>query len=129
MYLKTIMLIDDDLDDRGLFCHTVSEISPEIECLQFSKYKHALEYLRTVPKYPDIVFVGISPHLYDSSDFILEIKNDVRTNHIPIYIYSTQFLFEHLEDEVKAEVEGHVFKSTDCKEMRYNISNILKNDK
>jgi CheY-like chemotaxis protein len=125
MYYKFLMLIEDDIDDRHLFCQTLSDISPEIECLHFSNGLHALEYLKSAENLPEIIFTDLFMHLMDGNEFLEEVNKDDRLKSVPIYIYSTAFLISKMEDTLKESAAGNIFKTPDYSELEGTIQTVL----
>lgn len=120
------MLIEDDLDDRHFFCETLSDISPEIECIHFSNGLHAFEYLQSTENLPEIIFTDLYMHLMDGIEFISEVKNDDKLKHLPVYIYSTSFLIGKLAGTGKENVAGYILKTPNFEDIQVALKEILK---
>lgn len=125
MHSKSIILVEDDSDDRELFCFVVREMSSAIECIQFSNGKDAFDYLKTTEKLPDIIFTDLDMHLMSGEEFIIEIKKHETTKDIPVYVYTTSFMFSHISDIIKSSVTGCVFKSSDLNDFEQNFKKVL----
>lgn len=125
MHSKSIILVEDDSDDRELFCLVVREMSSAIECMQFSNGKDAFDYLKTAEIPPDIIFTDLDMHLMSGEEFIIKIKEHQTTKDIPVYIYTTSFMFGHISDIVKAGVAGCVFKSGDFYDFEQSLKKVL----
>ncbi|WP_114757147.1 response regulator [Flavobacterium sp. AG291] len=126
MYSKSIILVEDDSDDRELFCLIVHEMPSAIECIEFSNGKDAFDYLKTTDKLPDIIFTDLDMHLMSGEEFIIELKKEGRTKDIPVYIYTTPFMFGHTSDIIKSSVTGCVFKNSDFNDFENGLKTVLQ---
>lgn len=126
MHSKYIILVENDCDDRELFCFVLHNMSYSIECIQFSNGKDAFDYLKTAEKVPDIVFTDLDMHLMSGEEFIIELKKEGRTKDIPVYIYTTSFMFEHTSDIIRSSVTGCVFKNSDLNDFENSLKKVLQ---
>ncbi|MFD2602968.1 response regulator [Flavobacterium suzhouense] len=120
------MLVEDDSDDRDLFCLIVHDISSAIECIQFSNGKDALDYLAITEKIPEIIFTDLDMHIVSGEEFIIELKKDKKTKDIPIYAYTTPFMFEHAREVTKSSVAGCVYKTSNFHDLEHNLNEALQ---
>jgi len=126
MYYKSVLLIDDDIDDRDLFCITVREISPEIDCKQFARVVDASAYLENTETLPEIIFAEIDIHLIDGIEFLEGIRENEKFKDIPVYIYSTPFIIKEMGNPLKEQVAGYLFKTTDFADFKRGLREILE---
>ena len=61
--IRRVLIIDDDEDDRDLFCEAVGHISKDIDCLQATDGEKALELLTVLKgNLPDLIsWISICP--------------------------------------------------------------------
>jgi CheY-like chemotaxis protein len=87
---KIFMIIDDDFEDRNLFCEAVKEINENAKCLAVGKGEDAIAMLRsgTVLR-PDLIFLDLNMPGMNGRECLREIKKDSELKDIPIVIYST----------------------------------------
>lgn len=123
---KSVLLLDADIDDRDLFCLTVDEISPEIDCKQFSNVLDASAYLEKTEMLPDIIFAEIDIHLRGSVEFLKDIKSNKKLKDIQIYIYSTPYVIKECGDILQEQVKGYLFKTPDFKDFKRSLREILE---
>jgi CheY-like chemotaxis protein len=85
-----VLIVDDDQDDRDLFCNGVRSINPEIECLTARHGSDAL-YLLNLPSFlkPDIIFLDLNMSRINGIQFLNIIQKDARLRLIPVVIYTT----------------------------------------
>jgi len=85
-----ILIVDDDQDDRDLFCNGVHSINPEIECVTARHGSDAL-YLLNLPSFakPDIIFLDLNMSRINGVQFLNIIKKDAHLRLIPVVIYTT----------------------------------------
>ena len=95
--LFTILMVDDDPDDRLLFkeaCEEVRLRNP-LEFLEngeqlvdYLRRKGAYTHLEGAP-YPGIILLDLNMPLKDGREALEEIKNDAALRHIPIIVLTT----------------------------------------
>jgi CheY-like chemotaxis protein len=86
----TILLVDDDEDDRNLFFDAAREVDEEIVCVGARSGQEALAYLRdTVNPLPDYIFLDLRMPGLSGQQCLVEIKEDARLMNIPVMIYTT----------------------------------------
>ena len=87
---KHIMVIDDDDDDRALFCKSLNQISEDIDCVSSSSGKEALDYLSDPANtIPDVIFLDINMPVMTGWQFLTTIKHDDRVKDIPVIMLSS----------------------------------------
>jgi CheY-like chemotaxis protein len=86
----TILLVDDDADDRKLFFEVTKEVDDTITCVPASSGEEALRYLReeTHPL-PDYIFLDLRMPGLSGEECLLEIKKEERLASIPVIVYTT----------------------------------------
>jgi CheY-like chemotaxis protein len=86
----TILLVDDDEDDRKLFCEATREIDSTITCINTLDGQEALQYLKkeTNPL-PDFIFLDLRMPGLSGQQFLVEIKGDPHLSAIPVIVYTT----------------------------------------
>lgn len=88
--MKTIFLIDDDIDDREIFEEALSSIEMDIEFQGAENGEIAFQKLNDPNfKKPDIIFLDLNMPKMDGRQFLLEVKKIKKFSDIPVVIYST----------------------------------------
>jgi CheY-like chemotaxis protein len=101
-----ILIVDDDEDDREIFCEAVRELEPNINCISARSAQDALSILRSehYPR-PDLIFIDLYMPRIDGWQFLHEIKKDRFLRDIPAVIYTTSKLND---DQAEANAIGAV---------------------
>jgi len=85
-----ILLIDDDSDDRLLFCEAIEEIAPDTTCVTEQNAGKALADLNNKAiALPDVIFVDINMPSIDGWECLDKIKSNDATKGIPVIMFST----------------------------------------
>ena len=86
-HISTILLIDDDEDDRQFFKDALHAVSPQSILKCFYNCSEALSELEKSPL-PDLVFLDLMLHGIDGYDCIKLIKQNPTTKDIPVVVIS-----------------------------------------
>lgn len=84
-----VMNIDDDQDDRVLFCDAILEIDPRIQCITKSNAEEALMYLREAPMLPSVIFLDVNMPSMGGKECLHELKKNEKLASIPVVVLST----------------------------------------
>lgn len=85
-----ILLIDDDEDDRKLFCEAACEVDPTITCMVAVSGDDALLYLNNKDNpLPDFIFLDLRMPGLSGRQCLAEIKKDARLVPVPVIVYTT----------------------------------------
>jgi CheY-like chemotaxis protein len=86
----TILLVEDDVDDRILFFEAARDFDPTITFTAASDAAEALTWLRDVNKpLPDFIFLDLRMPGLSGQQCLVEIKKDPRLAPIPVIIFTT----------------------------------------
>lgn len=86
----TLLLVDDDADDRKLFFEAAREVDEAIVCLAASNGLEALALLRdeALPP-PDYIFLDLRMPGLSGEECLVEIRKEVRLAAVPVIVYTT----------------------------------------
>lgn len=90
---KTVVLIDDDLDDLEMIRYVLKSSDPNINCISYSNPVEALRELskkKTIN--PDYIFIDINMPMISGPECLLELRKIETLNDIPIIMLSTAML-------------------------------------
>ena len=86
----TILLVDDDADDRKLFFEAAKEVDKDINCIAAANGKEALQYLGdTANPVPDFIFLDLRMPGLSGQQCLEEMKKDARLASTPVIVYTT----------------------------------------
>lgn len=87
---KWVMIIDDDEDDRDLFCLAVRKMNQYINVVCSKNGKDAIELLqREKAIIPDFIFLDLHMPYMDGKQTLIELKSIQKLAQIPVIIYSS----------------------------------------
>src|SRR5688500_19438602 len=124
--MANVLIVDDDEDDRDLFCIAVHELEPKVNCILARNGEEALQGLRLekFPK-PDLIFLDLNMPRLNGIQFLNELKKDHHLHGIPVVIYSASQRQQDLE-EAKGLGAVHSFaKPSSFKELCRIISEVF----
>jgi DNA-binding NtrC family response regulator len=123
----SLLIVDDDPDDRIFFIEAAKEVDENIECMTASNGQKALDLLRnSLSSLPDLIFLDIRMPLLNGKKCLLEIKNDERLKHIPVIIYSTSKVVEESVEMKKMGALHFMSKPGDASEIYYLVSVVIE---
>lgn len=86
-----ILNIDDDIDDREMFCAAIKEVDAMISCIHLDSGFKALEFVAKSEILPDYIFIDINMPKMDGFECVEEIRSLPGMKAISIVMYSTAF--------------------------------------
>jgi len=84
-----IFLIDDDEDDREVFCEVLSSINPDLVCKTAGNGRKAMSMLLSGETNPLIIFLDINMPIMNGFEFLRAIRKEDGFESLPIIVYST----------------------------------------
>ena len=124
---RTILLVDDDEDDRKLFFEAVKQVDETITGISLSNGKDALAYLRDENNpAPDFIFLDLRMHGLSGEKCLHEIKKDPRLNPIPVIVYTTSRETEESAALIKSGAAHFMTKPTFPDDIYYMLSVVLE---
>lgn len=120
------LIVDDDEDDRELFCTAVEGVEPTIECASAIDGEDALSGLRCgrLAK-PDLIFLDLNMPRLNGVRTLIEFKKDRQLKDIPVVIYSTSKLPRDKEQTAALGAIGFITKPTALSDLEQTITEIL----
>ena len=111
--MNSIFLIDDDADDRSMFCEALEEVSPNVVCNTAENGSAGLNALRNKEiELPDVIFLDINMPVMGGWQCLTILKSDPVFKDIPVLMYSTS---SNPEDIRKAkQLGGHSLVTKPC---------------
>ena len=88
----SILLADDDTDDRYFFAKALKEITIDTHLTTLNDGEELMDYLyANVQNLPDVLFLDLSMPRKSGFECLAEIKEDPRLKDLPIVMFSTSF--------------------------------------
>lgn len=87
--VRTIFLVDDDVDDVEIFSLALTEVDDSIVCVAAGNGIEALSKLNDNGLMPDCIFLDLNMPRMDGRQCLAEIKRNPCLQHIPVVIFST----------------------------------------
>ena len=104
--IKSVLLVDDDLDYKYFFYKAMESVDPEITVTSASDGIEALKKLETTV--PDLIILDFNMPRMNGVEFLKDIKKHPGLENIPVIIYST-FLSLFDSNEIKSLGAVHVY--------------------
>lgn len=89
MSYRSILLIDDDIEEHDIFLSAIKKLPVNIQCSTTGDALTALKNLKSGEWQTDLIFLDLNMPLMTGQQFLLELKKAKETQHIPVIIYST----------------------------------------
>lgn len=123
----SLLIVEDDADDRKLFIDAVKEIDNTIDCNIAKDGQYALEILNDpIMPLPDFIFLDLRMPRVNGHKFLMEIKKNERLKGIPVVIYTTS---REISDSIELKQSGafhFMSKPSNPEEIYYLISLVLE---
>jgi CheY-like chemotaxis protein len=124
-----ILIVDDDEDDRDLFCDVVHEIEPSLHCILARNGQEALLGLRMAefPK-PQLIFLDLNMPRLNGLQCLRELKSDRSLQNIPVVIYTTSKIKEHKDECMELGAVDFLTKPTSFSELRRMVADVINRE-
>ncbi len=87
---KTVVLIDDDLDDLEMMRYVLKKSDPNIYCISFSNPVEAIKQLSYEKlSVPDYIFIDVNMPMLSGSECLKELRRIEKYKNAFIIIFST----------------------------------------
>lgn len=127
----SIILVDDDPEDRDFFEEVLKKIDYGKGLRSFSSGMLLLDYLNTTENLPEMLFLDLIMPAMDGQECLAKIRSDPRFDKIPIIIYSTAIDMTIIDRLFKIGANRYLRKPYTFqgleKALRRTISSIQKN--
>lgn len=120
-----VLIIDDDEDDRCMFCEAVSEMSKSFNCITASTGHEALEFLDKATELPDFIFLDLNMPRMNGKQCLEKLKSNSRLSSIPVTIYSTSKFDKDKEETKAAGAEHFLTKPNSLEQLKRELNMIF----
>jgi len=122
----SIMLIDDDADDRELFEEALQRVGPHIRFDSASGGQMAFEMLESKKQeLPNIIFLDINMPVIDGWQCLSILKSNEALKHIPVIIYSTSAPDGVQETAMRLGALSYVIKPNQFTELKNMLARVV----
>jgi CheY-like chemotaxis protein len=124
--MNYVLIVDDDEDDRDLFCDALNLVDPTITCFIARDGEEALAGLRN-HKFakPDIIFLDLNMPRLNGIQCLGALKKEQVLQDIPVIIFTTSKLKEDRDKTQRGGASDFITKPTTQKELCSIINRIL----
>ena len=117
----SILLVDDDEDDKLLFFDALAEIDGRIQCEYFNHGEQALKWLSAIKDLPNYIFLDLNMPRMNGIEILKAVKSDLRTADIPVIIYSTSHNQQHREEAKRLGASWYIVKPYRLEDLKKEI--------
>ena len=129
MAVKIVMIIDDDADDREIFCEALQEVDGSVQCISCSSGAEGLEILnRPDQALPDFIFLDLNMPRMNGKQCLQELKQTDKLKDLPVFIYSTSKIADDVKTTQQHGAVYFITKPCSIKELRHTIRTVLSNN-
>jgi CheY-like chemotaxis protein len=123
---KTILLAEDDVDDRELFLDALAGIDVACDLHSAENGREALVLLDGMKIKPDLIFLDINMPQMNGWECLTTLKASADYGHIPVIIYSSSS--HQREHQIASDLgAAHFFtKPDDFRVFRQQLKDILE---
>jgi response regulator RpfG family c-di-GMP phosphodiesterase len=120
-----ILIIDDDGDDRTLFCETLNEVLPQANCIVCNSGEDGIRYLRKPSVVPNYIFLDIRMYGMDGKECLLKIKSMKEYSRVPLYMYTA--VDEPSQETIykKLGASGFINKTSSIQDLKNQLKALL----
>lgn len=125
---KTLLLVEDDVDDQLLFSDAIDAIDLDIKLSIANNGIEAFLRLQDDNLLPDVIFLDINMPMMSGFEFLSEIKRIDRLAHIPIVIFTTSNSPEQIKHSQQLGASAFLTKPANFDRLCDKLRNILASD-
>ncbi|MES2645821.1 MAG: response regulator [Bacteroidota bacterium] len=124
--LKTILLVDDDIDDRSVFSEIINEINPTLRCITAFDGIDALNILNENGCSPDLIFLDINMPRLSGKQCLYRIKHTPGISSIPVVMFSTTKREKDMVESIEMGAVAFMSKPYHWQDLKAAITDVLE---
>ena len=117
----TVFVVDDDEDDKEMFCEVVAEINNSFNCITASTGQEALNMLQNQHFVPDFIFLDLNMPRMNGKQLLVHFKKHKDLASIPVIIYSTSKLASDKEETKQLGADYFLTKPNSVEELKKEL--------
>ena len=122
----TVLIVDDDEDDRSVFCDIMDEIFPQASCLTARNGPECFHLLENEEiKRPDLIFLDINMPRMNGKQCLAGLKNIPSASEIPVVVYTTSRLASDEEETRQLGAVGFLSKPSKSNDLKCRIKRMI----
>lgn len=123
---KTILLIDDDIDEIELMKEVVAELDPDVDCHYARNGVHALSILGSLESsMPDMIFLDINMPVMNGWEFLKNLKSSPHFKEIPVVVYTTSNRDEDRSMAIRLGACHYIRKPEDYRLLKKELASLI----
>jgi CheY-like chemotaxis protein len=120
------LLVDDDSEERDIFCMALEDMGENINCIHADNGMDALEKLRSQNFIPDFIFIDMNMPRMNGNQCLEEIKKITYLEKVPVYMYSASAEPEIVAETKRLGAAGFIVKPGSVAELTKTLNFCLK---
>lgn len=123
---KTCLLVDDDEDDKEIFCMALEEADPSIHCYSASDPVQALAMLKDTSFIPNYIFLDLNMPFMSGKECLVEIRKQPHLLDVPVIIFSTSSSHRDIRDTAALGASSFITKPPLISALAQKLSAIFR---
>lgn len=123
--LKTVLLVDDDKDDREIFIEALAQIDESLNCITAENGEEAIAKLSATGFIPNYIFLDLNMPRMNGRECLIEIKSIKDLESIPVIIYTTSSHPKEKDELEKLGASRFMTKPSNFNELCHSIKSVL----
>jgi CheY-like chemotaxis protein len=123
--MVTILIIDDDEDDRDLLTMAIQDIDASIKCIMARNGEEALQILGRLYLKPHLIFLDLNMPFRNGVQFIKELRKNRDLQDIPVVIYTTSSSKGYTEDLKNLGAMHFITKPHSFKDLSQRVQEVF----
>ena len=124
---QTVLIIDDDADDRQFLSEAIADISPDTTMHSCESGIKALDLLSTKKiALPDFIFLDLNMPVMNGKECLVELRKLLRQTLTKIIVMSTSDMKRDIEDALKLGAHLFITKPGSYTELCNHVKKIIQ---
>lgn len=121
----TILLVDDDQDDRDFFMIALEDVNVDFSCKMVNGSQIALDMLKRKELDPDFIFLDLNMPGIDGRTCLKHLKENSETAHYPVIIFSTSSEARDIAETKSLGAMHFMTKPSDLSKLSLDLNNFF----
>jgi CheY-like chemotaxis protein len=126
---KSILLVEDDADDRMLFTDALNELTSDVQLKTASHCDDGIDSLiKPQDDLPDVVVMDINMPGKNGLECLEDIRNNARLKKLPVVILSTDTDEDVIKDAYRRGANFYISKPNSFQGLKREVQKIISTD-